>query len=141
MQFNKGLYFLVFGFFITGCNENGDKTSIIKDEKSIIVQSLNDKLPVVLDENTLLVSAVDEGDALHYKYVISADLKSVSSWMDMRSKMITNYCLSKDMGGIRNHFKGGVIYTYYDLDKEVYSQAVRPYDCKKADNPISTESP
>ncbi|ELQ9312165.1 protein K [Serratia marcescens] len=131
-------------FFTSGCDNSSkleEITSQSTEEKiqqfnelkdndtsafqKVIVSETKKQLPLLVDENTLMVDVSTDGNAISYKYVIKGIPESVINdqfWQEaMQRNVKNNYCLSDSKVKLfRGLFPNGVIYNYYRNDSLVY---------------------
>ncbi|BEM75170.1 hypothetical protein SME36J_45930 [Serratia marcescens] len=142
-------------FFTSGC-DNSSKMEEIKSQSTeekiqqfnelkdndtsafqkVIVSEMKKQLqlPLLIDENTLMVDVSTDGDAISYKYVIKGIPASVINdqiWQESMQRNVKNtYCLDDSkVKLIRELFPNGVIYNYYRNDSLVYKFKVLEAMC------------
>ncbi|WP_119300792.1 protein K [Klebsiella pneumoniae] len=99
-----------------------------------VVSEIKKKLPLLVDEATLMTDVSTDGGTFSYKYVIkgiSASTMESDVWKDAMQKNIKNSYCSDDarLKVFRELFSEGVIYNYYLSDKLIYTYRALPSIC------------
>lgn len=104
--------------------------------REIVVTEMKKKLPLLIDEATLMSDVSLDGNTFSYKYVIKgipANVIEGDQWKNNMQKSIVNrYCSNNaQVTMFRDLFTEGVIYNYYVSEKLVYTYKAVPSVCNQ----------
>ncbi|EFV42138.1 hypothetical protein M988_2727 [Hafnia paralvei ATCC 29927] len=101
-----------------------------------VVLEIKKKLPLLVDEATLMSDVSAENNAFTYKYIVKGipiNVIESHEWQETMKKTITSSYCSDDarVTVFRNLFPEGVIYNYYVSEKLIYTYKALPSVCGK----------
>lgn len=101
-----------------------------------VVSEIKKKLPLLVDQATLMSDVSAENNAFTYKYIVKGiTIKEIErhEWQETMQKTITSSYCSDDANVtvFRNLFPAGVIYNYYVSEKLIYTYKALPSVCNK----------
>lgn len=101
-----------------------------------VVSEIKKKLPVLVDQATLMSDVSAENNTFTYKYIVKGiTIKAIESheWQEAMQKTINSSYCSNDarVTVFRNLFPEGVIYNYFVGEKLVYTYKALPSICNK----------